>query len=89
MTKPPKSDAATLSGWPSNSVAKSSNSVREKGSSHKAFAVNNPPRIAVPLPPNPRIAGIPFVKTIAALSVYAQISRKPNLRLGKQYCFRR
>ena len=63
MTKPPSSDAATLSGCPSNSVAKSSNSVREKGASHRTFAVNSPPSMAVPLPPSPRIAGTPFVRT--------------------------
>ena len=57
-TKPPCSDAATLSGWPSIAAARSITSSRGSASSYMWSAAISAATIAAPLDPSPASSGM-------------------------------
>ena len=59
MQRPPSREGTTLSGWPSMSIASSSNFSRLRGSPIRALAPIRPATIAVALLPRPRAGGTP------------------------------
>ena len=68
MQRPPRREGTTLSGWPSMSIASSSNFSLLKGSPIRALAPIRPATIAVALLPRPRAGGTPS-RTRASIAI--------------------